>query len=75
MIWIRKFGNRKGDSGSNDRESITSEYADGVKLGRILEGKFRILDNFVELEEYSAKKTGYHSVMRIDTLRQKQSFM
>lgn len=53
---------------------MTTESADGVKLERTLESKLRIPDNFIELE-YSTKKTGYHSVMRSNTLRQEQSFM
>jgi len=54
---------------------MTAESADDVKLGRILESKLRILDNFVELNEYPIKKTGYHSVMRSNILKQEQSFM
>lgn len=39
---------------------MTAESADDVRLGRTLESKFRILDNFVELDEYSSKKAAYH---------------
>lgn len=49
---------------------MTAESEDEIKLRRTLQSKLRILDNFVDLEEYSAKKTGYHSVMRSNTPRQ-----
>lgn len=54
---------------------MTTESAVGVKLGRTLESKLRILDNFVELDEYSSKKTAYHSAIRSNRPSQEQSFM
>lgn len=53
---------------------MTTASADGVKLGMMLQDKFRIPNDFVEVEKYSAK-AGYHSVMRTNTLRQEQSFI
>lgn len=39
---------------------MTTDSADDVRLGRTLKSKLRILDNFVELDEYSSKKAAYH---------------
>lgn len=39
---------------------MTTESADDFRLGRTLESKLRILDNFVEFDEYSSKKAAYH---------------
>lgn len=39
---------------------MTTDSANDVRLGRTLESKLGVLDNFVELDEYSSNKAAYH---------------